>query len=286
MARCFVLLALILLQAPANAGRAWAQDAVPPVVPEPAWPQPAAPDSVAIPRATVKVVGTPVAVVRTGPENGFAIVATVHEGDVLEIDARAGRWYHVRLADAQSGWMHESLLETYADPRRFEFAADPGRPSRQRSFHVVPYGGGYAADREDNGFLVGARVGYSLTGRFAFEAGVGWTRVTRTTYVLERIFGLRLEEERFDLFFYEAGMTMDVLPGRRVTPFLSVGLGASVLNARVEPTYSLGLGTKAFLSRRIALRWELRDHRLQGGNQFTRFDGDNLEFSAGGFFLF
>ena len=243
-------------------------------------------DSVAIPPATVEVVGTPVAIVRGGAGPQHEIVATLAEGDRLEIDARAGEWYHLRLPDGRSGWVHEDLLETWVDPRRFEFRADPGRPSRMRSFHIAAFGGAYAADREDNGFLLGVRIGYSITSRFAFEAGVGWTSVMRSTYVIEQIYGLRLEEEEFDLFFYEAGGTMDILPNRRVTPFLSAAVGASVLNSRVEPTWAVGVGTKFFLTPRTGLRWELRNHRLHAGNQFTRFAGDNLEFSGGFEMLF
>jgi outer membrane beta-barrel protein len=243
-------------------------------------------DAAGLPFADAKVVGTSVAVVRTGPGPEHAIAATVTGGDILTVDAKTGAWYHVRLGDARSGWMHESLLEQYVDPRKFQFTPDRGRPSRMRSFHLVAYGGMYAADREDNGMLLGARIGYSVTRRFSFEAGAGYTTVTRTTFVLERVFGLRLEEEHFDLFFYEAGVSMDILPGRRVSPFITAGVGASVLDARVEPTYAIGLGTKAFITKRSALRWELRDHRMHGGNRFTRFSGDNLEFSGGVEFLF
>ncbi len=282
MARIATLLLLACLASPgraqSSAAALVASDA-PAVVPAPA-------DSSAVPSADVEVVGTPVAVVRAGPGAEHAIVATVKEGQVLTLDAKSGEWNHVRLGEATSGWMHESLLKTYIDPRKFQFAPDPGLPSRQRSFHIVGYGGNYAADREDNGMLFGARIGYSLTRRFAFEAGIGYTGVTRTTYVLERIFGLRLEQERFDLFFYEAGASMDVLPGRRVTPFVTLGFGASVLGSQVEPTYAVGLGTKMFLAKRVAVRWELRDHRLRGGNRFTRFSGDNLEFSGGTELLF
>jgi outer membrane beta-barrel protein len=243
-------------------------------------------DSTVIPHATVQVVHTPVAVVRSGPGPQHPIVATLPEGEVLTIDARSGAWYHLQLADTKSGWVHEDLLQTYVDPRKFEFAPDPGLPSRMRSFHFVAFGGNYAADREDNGLLLGARMGYSLTRRFAFEVGLGYTRVVRTTYVLERIFGLRLEEEVFKMFFYEAGASMDILPGRRVTPFITAAAGASVLEGHAEPTYTVGLGTKFFVSKRTALRWELRDHRMHGGNQFTRFSGDNLEFSGGCELLF
>jgi hypothetical protein len=247
---------------------------------------PTAADSTVIPHATVQVVHTPVAVVRSGPGPQHPIVATLREGEVLTIDARSGPWYHLQLADTKSGWVHEDLLQTYVDPRKFQFVPDPGLPSRMRSFHFVAFAGNYAADREDNGILLGSRIGYSLTRRFAFEVGLGYTRVVRTTYVLERIFGLRLEEEVFKMFFYEAGASMDILPGRRVTPFLSAAAGASVLEGHAEPTYTIGLGTKFFVSKRTALRWELRDHRMHGGNQFTRFSGDNLEFSGGCELLF
>jgi uncharacterized protein YraI len=271
-----ILIALALLGAGATAARGREAPAV----------ASAPPDSAAIPRATVEVVGTPVAVVRAGPGPFHGMVATVGEGDRLVLDAKAGPWYHVALHDGRSGWVHEDLVRTWVDPSRFQFAPDPGRPSRMRSFHLVGYGGAYAADREDNGLLAGLRIGYSITDRLAFEAGMGWTGVVRTTYVLEQVFGLRLEEERFDLFFYEAGASVDVLPGRRVVPFVTAAVGASVLNARVEPTWALGVGTKAFVTRRLALRWELRNHHLKGGNNFTRFAGDNLEFSGGCEFLF
>jgi len=297
MARAAALAVAIVF---ASTPPAWAQAdapvvAVPPPADAAAAPEVAVPPDVAIaaaaasdslPFADARVRGAAVAVVRTGPGSEHAIVATVGEGEILTVDAKTGAWYHVRLGDARSGWVHESLLEQYVDPRKFQFAPDRGRPSRMRSFHVVAYGGNYAADREDNGLLLGARIGYSVTRRFAFEAGVGYTHVARTTYVLEQIYGLRLEEEVFDLLFYEAGVSMDVLPGRRVTPFVTVGVGASMLDARVEPTYAFGLGTKAFLTQRMALRWELRDHRLKGGNRFTRFNGDNLEFSGGLEYLF
>ncbi len=151
---------------------------------------------------------------------------------------------------------------------------------------LVAFVGGYAADREDNSFLYGARLGYALSSRITFEAAVGKTRVRRSMFVLEQIYNLRLEETVFDVFYYEAGVSYDILARRRVTPFVALGAGATVLNARVEPTWSMAIGTRAFLTRRTALRWEIRDHRLKVGNQFTRFSGDNLEFSAGAEVLF
>ena len=243
-------------------------------------------DTDSIPRARMRVRDAQVAVLRAGPTSEHPIVTTVFEDDVVVVDARTGEWFHAISPDGSSGWVHESLLANDVDRSRFTFVPDPGRRERQGAMLLVTYAGSYAADREDNAFLYGARFGYALSSRFTFEVGVGTTEIVRNTYVIEQLFGLRLEEERFDVFFYETGVAVDVLPRRRVTPFVAGGIGATILNSRVEPTWYLAAGTRAWLTRRIGLRWEVRDHRLEVGNQFTRFDGDNLEFSAGTEFLF
>ncbi len=239
-----------------------------------------------IPRARMRVRHTQVAVLRSGPGLEHALVTTVLEDDIVIVDARTGEWFHATGPDGTSGWVHESLLTNDVDRDRFRFTPDPGKRERQGTMLLAVYAGSYAADREDNAFLFGGRFGYALSSRFTFEVGVGKTRVVRSTYVIEQLYGLRLEEETFDVFFYETGMAIDVLPRRRVTPFLGGGVGATILNARVEPTWYLAVGTRAWLTRQLSLRWEVRDHRLEVGNQFTRFNGDNLEFSLGTELLF
>jgi outer membrane beta-barrel protein len=234
-----------------------------------------------IPTMRVLVEGTAVVVLRAGPAAEHAIVATALEGEELVIDARAGVWLHATTPSGASGWVHESLLGENIQRDTFAFQPDPGIPTRQRTLHAVMFVGTYAADREDNGLLFGGRMGYALTSRFAIEVGAGRTRIRRSTYVIEQIYNLRLEEEEFDVFFYEAGLNVDLLPGRRIAPFVAAGVGATILNARVEPTWSAAIGTRMFLARRAAVRWEVRDHRFESGNQFTRFQGDNIEFSGG-----
>ena len=238
-------------------------------------------DSLEAPTMRVRVYGTPIAVLRAGPGDEHALVATALEEDILVVDARTGPWYHVTGADGASGWVHRELVRNDVDRQQFTFQPDPGKHERLRTLALNVYIGSYAADREDNGFLIGARMGYAVTSRFTFEVGIGRTRIVRSTFVLEQLFNLRLEEETFNVFFYEAGVAMDLLPGRRVAPFVAAGVGATILNARVEPTWSMAVGTRAYLSKLFALRWEIRDHRLEVGNQFTRFRADNIEFSAG-----
>ena len=110
---------------------------------------------------------------RAGPTSEHAIVATAAAGDELVIDARAGAWLHATTPAGQSGWVHESLLGENIQRDAFAFKPDPGIPTRQRTLHAVLFTGMYAADREDNGFLVGGRMGYALTSRFAIEVGAG-----------------------------------------------------------------------------------------------------------------
>ena len=239
-----------------------------------------------IPRARMRVRHTQVAVLRAGPGLEHPMVTTVLEDDIVVVDARTGAWFHAIGPDGTSGWVHESLLTNDVDRDRFAFQPDPGKRERQGTMMLAAYAGSYAADREDNAFLYGGRFGYALSSRFTFEVGVGKTHVVRSTYVIEQLYGLRLEEETFDVFFYETGVAVDVLPRRRVTPFLAGGVGATILNSRVEPTWYLAAGTRCWLTRQIGLRWEVRDHRLEVGNQFTRFSGDNLEFSMGTELLF
>ena len=243
-------------------------------------------DTTRIPRARQRIRDAQVAVLRSGPGPEHAIVTTVMQDEVVVVDARTGEWYHASTPDGVSGWVHESLLSDNIDRVKFTFRPDPGQVDRQGTMQLVAFVGGYAADREDNSFLYGARLGYALSSHISFEVAAGRTRVRRSTFVIEQLFNLRIDEELFDVFYYEAGVSYDILARRRVTPFVALGFGATILNARVEPTWSMAIGTRAFLTRRTALRWEIRDHRLKAGNQFTRFTGDNLEFSAGAEVLF
>ena len=227
----------------------------------------------------MQVVHTPVAVVRSGPGPQHPIVATLREGEVLTIDARSGPWYHLQLADTQSGWVHEDLLQTYVDPRKFQFVPDPGLPSRMRSFHFVAFAGNYAADREDNGILLGSASVFADALRVRGRAGL---HARRAQHLCARAHLRPASERGLQDVLLRGSRRLDGHPARPPrTPFLSAAAGASVLEGHAEPTYTIGLGTKFFVSKRTALRWELRDHRMHGGNQFTRFSGDNAEFSGG-----
>lgn len=48
----------------------------------------------------------------------------------------------------------------------------------------------------------------------------------------------------------------------------------------------MGAGTMLFLSKRTAMRWEVRDYRFKSGAENARVSNDNVEFSLGTFYLF
>jgi outer membrane beta-barrel protein len=71
-----------------------------------------------------------------------------------------------------------------------------------------------------------------------------------------------------------------------MVPFLTAGVGSSIMQGDTEPTWNFGAGTSLFLSKRMAMRWEVRDYRFSSGPDDARRSNDNIEFSLGTEFLF
>jgi outer membrane beta-barrel protein len=132
---------------------------------------------------------------------------------------------------------------------------------------------------------VGGRLGYYVLDFVEAEAGVGWTHVVRPQETVENLFGLRLEEEKFHLLFYQMNLTVEVLPGRQMVPFVTAGAGASMLQGSAEPTWNVGLGSRLYLSKKTALRWEVRNYRFISHTDSSPHSNSNFEFILGTSFL-
>jgi outer membrane beta-barrel protein len=225
-------------------------------------------------------------VVRSGPGPWFAIAAVVAEGRAFPVVARREDWYGVRLSATETGWVHASLCEEFDDLSDLEFRPNPRLYSRTGAYALGGYSGGYAFDRKSNSLVLGGRLGYYVFDRVRAEAAVAWTRVRRPQEVVESLFDLRLEEERFDMLFYRLGLEWELLPGRQMVPYLAAGAGSAILLGRSEPSVDVAAGTRLFLSRRTAMRWEVRDHRMRTGSDDARRTHHNIEFTLGTEFLF
>ncbi|MFN8588641.1 MAG: outer membrane beta-barrel domain-containing protein [Candidatus Eisenbacteria bacterium] len=225
-------------------------------------------------------------VLRSGPGADYAIVATRREGESFPVLAKAGDWYGVRLSPTETGWIHASLVKERDDLSDLEFRPNARLYSRTGSFVLGGYGGGYAFDEKSNSAVIGGRLGYYVFDRIVAEAGVSWTRVNRPAEIVESLFGVTLEAEKFSMLFYQMNVAWELLPGRQMVPYVSAGAGSTLLLGRSEPAFNFGAGTRMFLSRRAAMRWDVRDYRFTHHTGTHPVRNDNIEFTLGSEILF
>lgn len=225
-------------------------------------------------------------VVRTGPGDAYAIAGVFPGKTTFGVIAKSGDWYNVRLSDTETGWVHSSLCKEFDDMSDLEFRPNPKLFTRTGSFVLSGYTGAYAFDRKSNSLVVGGRLGYYVFDRLQVEGNVAWTHVKRPAEIVESLFDLRLEAEDFHMVFYHLSTTFEILPGRQMVPFVSAGVGSSIMQGDTETSFNLGAGTQLFLSKHSAMRWEVRDHRFKFGSGASRSTDNNIEFTIGSSVLF
>jgi outer membrane beta-barrel protein len=234
----------------------------------------------------VRLTGSSHNVVRSGPGDRFAIVGIFDQRSVFPVIAKSAEWYNIRLSDTETGWIHSSLCEEFDDLSGLEFRPNPKIYSRTGSFILTGYTGAYAFDRKSNSLVLGARFGYYVFDRLQADGSLAWTHVKRPAEIVESLFGLSLEAEDFNMLFYQLGLTWEVLPGRQMVPFVSGGVGSAIMQGETEPSFNVGAGTSLFLSKRTAMRWEVRDYVFRTGSQGARRTNNNVEFTLGTSVLF
>jgi len=233
----------------------------------------------------VRLAGSAHNVVRSGPGDRFAIAGIFKKGSTFPIIAKSAEWYNIRLSETETGWIHSSLCEEF-DDAGMEFRPNPKIYSRTGSFIFTGYTGAYAFDRKSNSLVLGGRLGYYVFDRLQADGGLAWTHVKRPAEIVESLFGLTLEAEDFHMLFYHLGLTWEVLPGRQMVPFVSGGVGSAIMQGDTEPSFNVGAGTSLFLSKRTAMRWEVRDYVFRTGSQGSRRANNNVEFTLGTSVLF
>ena len=234
----------------------------------------------------VRLIGDPSNVARSGPGDGYAIVGVYDKDLVFPVIAKHGPWYDLRLSETETGWVHASLCQEFDDLGDLEFQPNPKLYTRTGSYVVTGYVGGYAFDRKSNSLAVGGRLGYYVFDRLVADVGVAWTHINRPREIVESLFGLTLEAEQFHMLYYNLNLTWELLPGRQMVPFVTGGVGSSIMQGEVEPSFNVGAGTTLFLSKRTATRWEIRGYRMHSGAGTSRVTNDNIEFTIGTQYLF
>ena len=284
-----LIAAAALLAAPLLASLAHADTAAPETpaaVTAPATPEETAP--VVKPASSTRRVRLLGArnVVRSGPGDSYAIAGVFPGKTIFPVIAKSGDWYNVRLSDTETGWIHSSLCKEFDDMSDLEFRPNPKLFTRTGSFVVSGYTGAYAFDRKSNSLVLGGRLGYYVFDRLQVEGNVAWTHVRRPAEIVESLFGLTLEAEDFHMVFYHLSTTFELLPGRQMVPFVTAGVGSSIMQGDTETSFNFGAGTQLFLSKHSAMRWEVRDHQFKFGSGASRRTDNNIEFTLGSAVLF
>ncbi|HUK61922.1 MAG TPA: outer membrane beta-barrel domain-containing protein [Dongiaceae bacterium] len=252
----------------------------------------ASPDTTALPPGAmpttrvVKLVHATRNVVRSGPGEEYSIVGVYPKGTVLPVIAKRGDWYGVRLSPDETGWIHSSLCKESDDVSDLEFRANPKLYSRMGSYLLTAYAGGYAFDRKSNSLALGGGLGYYVFDRMRVDASVGWTHVHRPAEIVESLFALSLEAEDFHMLYYHVTGSWEILPGRQLVPYLTAGAGASIMQGESDPSWDFGVGAMIYLSKKTAMRWEVRDYRFTSGDAKAKQSNDNIELSVGTALLF
>ncbi|NNE42620.1 MAG: hypothetical protein HKN12_00290 [Gemmatimonadetes bacterium] len=267
--------ALLLL---ASAGPALAQEAAAPASasegrdPNPPW---------MLTEKMVRFNKADVNVVRSGPGDSFAVTRLIQRDSEFLVLAKKNDWYNVRLSDSETAWVHESLCEEFDDLSGLEFRPNPRLFSRIGSFTLTGYAGGYSFDRKSNSLTAGGRLGYYVFDFVEVEGGVAWSHVNRPAEVVENLFGLSIEAEQFHMLFYEMNTNLKLLPGRQLVPYLTTGVGSTIMRGETESTWNYGGGIQFFVKKKTAIRWEFRTYRFDSGDDQARRTNNNYTFTVG-----
>jgi outer membrane beta-barrel protein len=232
----------------------------------------------------VRVASEEPVLLRGGPGSEYAIISTAAPGQVMPVVARVGSWYAVETEPGHSGWVSASRVEELDTD--VHFVSDPHRYHREENFVFTPVSGLYSAEQQSNAAMIGGRLGYYLTDRYEVEAGIGFTHVERARDEVEELFDLTLEEPDSNLLQYQANFNFHLLPGRRLGPFVTAGIGTATSNAKTDLAWNAGAGMLVFVTTETAARLEFRNYHFKTGNEFTRRTVDNLEAVLGVSFLF
>ena len=180
-----------------------------------------------------------------------------------------------------TGWVHSSLCEEFDDMSDLEFRPNPRLFSRIGSFSLTGYAGGYAFDRKSNSLVLGGRLGYYVLEFLDVQGSLGWTHVSRPAEIVESLFGLALEEEEFHMLSYAMNVNLRVLPGRQMVPYLTIGLGSSIMEGLTESSLNYGAGINFFVKRQTAVAFDVRIFSMETGSVDARRESNNFEFTVG-----
>jgi outer membrane beta-barrel protein len=162
----------------------------------------------------------------------------------------------------------------------------PTLPSRD--FSASLFAGSYATQNFGAAAVAGMRLDYHITEDFFAELALGQSKVSDDAF-RQVLPGGVFTNNKETLSYYSLSLGVNVLPGevflgsrnaKLSAGYLVGGIGSTRFNNQRQQTISVGAGLRVYMSQRIALQVDLRDHifslDLLGKRQSTQ----NLEATA------
>jgi outer membrane beta-barrel protein len=162
----------------------------------------------------------------------------------------------------------------------------PTLPSRD--FSASLFAGTYATQNFGAAAVAGMRLDYHITEDFFAELALGQSKVSDDAF-RQVLPGGVFTNNKETLSYYSLSLGVNVLPGevflgsrnaKLSAGYLVGGIGSTRFNNQRQQTISVGAGLRVYMSQRIALQVDLRDHifslDLLGKRQSTQ----NLEATA------
>ena len=206
-------------------------------------------------------VTAPYLELHTGPGRGFPVTQVVARGDSVDVLFRRTDWFKVRTERGVEGWASERDLgnTTLADGSPFIFEHGDRNGFRSHRWEGGILAGDYAGATLVEGFL--AR---SLTDNLKVELQVG-----------------QFLGDLSNGYVADLGLNHVFMPEWRFSPFVTLGTGLEhtepkatlvvPLNRTYQTAYA-GIGARFYLTRRLFMRAEYRNHTV-----FTKSDSNEVK---------
>lgn len=194
-------------------------------------------------------VAEPYLELRTGPGRGYPVTHVIERGEQVTVEKRRTDWFKVVDANGRSGWAHRSgMLATLGESGEPLGVDDPRRED-------------FGAHRRELGALAGDFAGANIiTAYGAWAVNPHLSAELRISQILGSF---------SDGTMATLGLNHVFRPDWRVQPFAGLGTGvidvrpkASLVQTekRTDQVAYVGVGAKAYLSRRFILRAEFNQY--------------------------
>ncbi|TQV82803.1 SH3 domain-containing protein [Aliikangiella coralliicola] len=210
----------------------------------------------------------------TGPGDGYPIIYTVEQGEMIDLLTRRPDWYEIKSSTGRIGWVKSSQIARTIQPT--------GEPVDLPS---VSYGD-YLEDSLSLGFNVGQFTGGELKGSqtFSFTSEQRWLSWFGTELEVGKYYDSEVRGR-----YYGLNLLFEPYSDWVVSPVIIVGTGN--MKTTVQPKliplsiedsgyYQYGIGGNFYLGRNFVIRAGYREYTVSTEQDDERLDRWHIGFNA------